>query len=70
MIHLIVSESAEEILQGGPDVSVDDHVEAGIDQTVEVGQDHQVGYEFNIILYTDHEDYGVGPPAQQESCIN
>ena len=66
LIPLIVA--AEDILQAGSNVSVDDHVEAGVDQTVEVGEDDQVGYDFNILLYPNHEDNSVGPPAQQESC--
>ena len=62
--------AAEDILQACPDVLVDDHVKAGVDQAVEVGEDHQVGYEFNILFNPQHEDDSVGPPAQQESCSN
>ena len=68
LVPLIVA--AEEILQDGPDVSVDDHVEAGVDQTVEVCEDDQVGYQYNILFYPHHENDSVGPPAQQESCSN
>ena len=68
LTSLIVA--GEEILKAGPDVSVDAHVEAGVDQTVEVGEDDQVGYQFNILFYPHHENDSVGPPAQQESCSN
>ena len=60
---LILNVATEELLYAGPDVSVDDHVEAGVDQTVEVAEDDKLGYEFNILLYSHHEDNSVGPPA-------
>ena len=34
----------------GPEVSVDEDVEDGIDETVEVGQGHQVHQEHGVIL--------------------
>ena len=62
---------AEELLEARPDVSVDDHVEAGVDEAVEVGQDHQDVGQVNVLLHLPHhEDNSVGPPADKESCIN
>ena len=66
----VVGVTKEDVLYPSPQVGVDGHVEAGVDQTVEVGEDHQIGYEFNILFNPQHEDDSVGPPAQQESCSN
>ena len=61
----------EYLLQLRPHVSVDDHVEAGVDQAVQVGEDDQDVCQFNILCYRPpHENNSVGPPADKESCIN
>ena len=61
----------EYLLQLRPDVSVDDHVEAGVDQAVQVGEDDQGVCQARILCYhPHHEDNSVGPPADKESCIN
>ena len=54
-----------------PDVSVDEDVEDGIDETVEVGQGHQVPQQHGVTfqwlsLPAQHEDNHVGPPTDQE----
>ena len=61
-------DTPENLLQLQPDVSVDDHVEAGVDQAVQVGEnDHTIFRRWLKSLQAYHEDNSIGPPAHQES---
>ena len=59
-------QTEENLLQLKPDISVDDHVEAGVDQTVEVAEDDEFSQQFVRTATSYHEEEGIGPPAQEE----
>ena len=56
----------EDVLYPSSQVGVDGHVEAGVDQTVEVAEDDEFSQQFVRTATSYHEEEGVGPPAQEE----
>ena len=62
----VVGVTKEDVLYPSPQVGVDGHVEAGVDQTVEVAEDDEFSQQFVRTATSDHEKEGIGPPAQEE----
>ena len=59
-----VSSAGQDGSDADPDVSVDEDVEYGIDQAVEIGEGHNVPEEGEV---ANHEYDGIGPPAYEKS---
>ena len=62
----VVGVTEEDVLYSSPQVGVDGHVEAGVDQTVEVAEDDEFSQQFVRTATSYHEEEGIGPPAQEE----
>ena len=62
----VVGVTKEDVLYPSSQVGVDGHVEAGVDQTVEVAEDDEFSQQFVRTATSDHEEEGIGPPAQEE----
>ena len=62
----VVGVTEEDVLYPSSQVGVDGHVEAGVDQTVEVAEDDEFSQQFVRTATSYHEEEGVGPPAQEE----
>ena len=58
-----VSSAGQDCSDAYPDVLVDKDVEYGIDEAVAIGQGHDVPEKGEV---ADHEDDGIGPPADEE----
>ena len=64
-------QTEENLLQLEPDLSVDDHVETGVDEAVEVEQNHgsieNSLIEFDSATRNRYEESTIGPDTDQES---
>ena len=64
-------QTEENLLQLEPDLSVDDHVETGVDEAVEVEQNHESVENSLIVLDSAtrnrYEETTIGPGTHQES---
>lgn len=63
--QLRVSFASQDCSDTDSDVSVDEDVEDGINETVEIGQGDHVPQQREV---ANHEDNGIGPPTDQKSC--
>ena len=61
-------DTQENLLQLKPHVSVDDHVEAGVNEAVELEEnDRSINRGSGRIVHAHHEDDSIGQTGHQES---